>query len=168
MLPATFPFLTVPGATLPASVSRVLAVALVCPRRRRSPAITALEIAVVVADITDAAIDRGERGALVAAVGPTADRDQCVALNRHIAAAPQIGPLRHPLRLRGRPGDAGKETDNHTLDKSHSVPLKLRTAITARSRILLLGIAQGSRWVTRDAVAGLMPANREKCVASDK
>src|SRR4029077_12733815 len=98
---ATLPLLTVPRATLPASVSRLLAIALVGTRWRRPSAITALEIAVVVADVANTAMHRGEGGGLRAAVDPTAGRDQCVALNRHIAAAPQIRALRHPLRLCG-------------------------------------------------------------------
>src|SRR5256885_11764240 len=74
--------------------------ALVIARSRPRPAaaVIALQIAVVVPDIADAAPHIGERSALLAPVGAAAGRDQRVAVERRTHATAQIRALRQTLR----------------------------------------------------------------------
>jgi hypothetical protein len=61
-----------------------------------------LQLPVVVADVADAMGDIEGRHLLAAAVGPTANRSQCIALHSEIAAALLIGAGRQPLCVRGK------------------------------------------------------------------
>src|SRR3954470_20668691 len=86
--------------------------ALVIARSRPRPAaaVIALQIAVVVPDIADAAPHIGERSALLAPVGAAAGRDQRIAVKRRTHATAQIRALRQTLRCgRLHPRDSGQQ-----------------------------------------------------------
>ena len=71
---------------------------------------SALQRAVAVADVADAAVHAGKRAACLAPINRPAARDQRIAFHVSAAAAVQIRALRHALRLR-RQGPA--ETGEH-------------------------------------------------------
>src|SRR5438132_11350449 len=89
----------------------------VSPRRavarwRRCPGATIIagQRAIHIADIADAAIHIGQRGALLAAVSPAADRDQIVSPQADAGTTLQIRALRQALRSRRlRPAQARKK-----------------------------------------------------------
>src|SRR5205807_4410427 len=79
-------------------------------RPRPAAAVIALQIAVVVPDIADAAPHIGERSALLAPVGAAAGRDQRIAVKRRTHATAQIRALRQTLRCgRLHPRDSGQQ-----------------------------------------------------------
>src|SRR5437773_11448884 len=87
-------------AIAPLAITGFAAAALVIARSRPRPAaaVIALQIAVVVPDIADAAPHIGERSALLAPVGAAAGRDQRIAVKRRTHATAQIRALRQTLR----------------------------------------------------------------------
>jgi hypothetical protein len=66
--------------------------------------------AIHIADIADAAMNPSQRGALLAAVSPAADRDQIVTLQADAGATLEIRALRQALRRhRLRPAQHGQK-----------------------------------------------------------
>src|SRR5438477_7596964 len=99
-------------AIAPLAITGFAAAALVIAwsRPRPAAAVIALQIAVVVPDIADAAPHIGERSALLAPVGAAAGRDQRIAAKRRTHATAQIRALRQTLRCgRLHPRDSGQQ-----------------------------------------------------------
>src|SRR6185437_1728983 len=88
-----------PVATL--AITGLAIAALLVTRPGPPTAVIALQIAVVVADVTDAAAHIRQRGSLLAAISAAAGRDERIAAQRCTHAAAQIRALRQALR-RGR------------------------------------------------------------------
>src|ERR1051326_6122340 len=99
-----------PIATL--AITGLPIAALLVTRPRPGPAATviALQIAIVVADIADAAAHIRQRGSLLAAISAAAGCDERIAAQRCTRAAAQVRALRQALR-RGRlpPGDPAQQ-----------------------------------------------------------
>jgi len=103
-----------------------------------------LQIAVIVADVADAAAHIGQRRPLLATVGAPAGRDKRIAAKPRAHAALQIRASRQALR-RGRlyPGDAGQQQSSQTYRPPlHSDPPILR--LTQRNAAPTTAMSAGS------------------------